>query len=53
MKSEFENNPSKVTETYWLYAKRKKGKYPLHTENGGKWLIFAEIKDIDEVWAKI
>jgi hypothetical protein len=54
MKSDFDNNkPSKVTETYWLYAKRKKGKYHIHTENGGKWLIFVDVRNIDEVWEKI
>ena len=54
MKFNFGNkNPSEVTEAYWLYAKRKIGKYPSHTEKGGKWLIFVETKNIDGVWGKI
>jgi hypothetical protein len=54
MKSDFyANKPSNVTETYWLYAKRKKGKYPINTENCGKWLIFVDVRNIDEMWEKI
>ena len=54
MKIDFDNNnPSVVTETYWLYSKRKKGKYPISTKNCGKWLIFVPIKNVDEVWQKI
>jgi hypothetical protein len=45
--------PSEVTKVYWLYAKRKKGNYPNHTRNGGKWLIFVDIKEVDVVWMKI
>ncbi len=45
--------PSKATKGYWLFASRKKGKYPKPTPRSGKWLIFVNIKDIDEVWAKI
>lgn len=54
MKNDIAKNiPSKVTDAYWLFAKRKKGSYPSHTANGGKWLIFVDIKDIDSVWSKI
>jgi len=45
--------PTEVTNSYWLYAKSKKGGYPEHTENGGKWLIFVPIPQVDEVWEKI
>jgi hypothetical protein len=45
--------PSQVKHEYWLYAERKKGDYPKTTTNSGKWLIFAPISQIDEVWMKI
>jgi len=44
--------PSEVTEVYWIYAIRK-GDYPKPTTRSGKWLIFIDKKDVDEVWAKI
>ena len=45
--------PSEVTDVYWIYAERKKGKYPKPTSRSGKWLIFVDPKNVDEVWAKI
>lgn len=45
--------PSEVAEVYWIYAIRKKGDYPKPTTRSGKWLIFIDNKDVDEVWAKI
>jgi hypothetical protein len=45
--------PSKVSDEYWLYAERKKGNYPTATPNSGKWLVFAPISQIDEVWSRI
>ncbi len=45
--------PSEVSEAYWIGAERKKGVYPDHTENGGKWLIFVPLTQVDEVWEKI
>lgn len=48
-----DTKPSEVTDVYWIYAKRKTGKYPESTERSGKWLIFVDVKDVDEVWAKI
>lgn len=45
--------PSVVTNVYWLVAMRKKGEYPQPTENTGKWLVFVNEKDVDEIWAKI
>lgn len=48
-----QTKPSEVTEIDWIYAKRKKGNYPKPTERNGKWLVFVDIENIDEVWAKI
>ena len=45
--------PSEVTDVYWLFAERKKGKYPSHTSRSGKWLIFVTLNDIDRMWAKV
>jgi len=45
--------PSEVTDIYWIYAMRKKGKYPKATRRSGKWLIFVDPKNVDEVWANI
>lgn len=47
------SKPSEVTDSYWLLAARKAIAYPAATENSGKWLIFAPISQVDEVWAKI
>jgi hypothetical protein len=48
-----QTNPSQVTDEYWLFANRKQGSYPQHSENGGKWLIFVPIERIDKVWSTI
>ncbi len=48
-----DTRPSKVKDVYWIYAIRKKGKYPKSVRRSGKWLIFMDVKDVDEVWAKI
>jgi len=45
--------PSEVTDVYWVYAMRKKGKYPKPTPRSGKWLIFVDLENVNEVWAKI
>lgn len=45
--------PSEVTDVYWIYAMRKKGKYPRSTPRSGKWLIFVDPENVNEVWAKI
>ena len=45
--------PSQVTDAYWIYAKRRKGKYPKPTLKSGKWLVFVNERDVDEVWAKL
>lgn len=48
-----EAKPSEVTDVYWIYAKRERGKYSKSTRRSGKWLVFVDTKDVDEVWAKI
>lgn len=48
-----EAKPSEVAEVYWIYTERRKGKYPESTIRSGKWLVFVDEKDVDEVWAKI
>jgi hypothetical protein len=45
--------PSEVTDPYWIYAQREKGRYPKPSRRSGKWLVFVDAKNIDEVWAKI
>lgn len=51
--SSADDKPSKVTDAYWIYAERRKGNYPLPTPRNGKWLVFVNERDVDEVWAKI
>ncbi|MHA1728816.1 MAG: putative phosphothreonine lyase domain-containing protein [Promethearchaeota archaeon] len=48
-----ELKPTKVNNRPWLYAERLMNDYPSHTAQGGKWLIFVPINDIDHVWEKI
>jgi len=45
--------PSEVIDVYWIYAMRKMGKYPKSTPRSGKWLIFVDPENVNEVWAKI
>jgi len=45
--------PSEITEVYWIYAERRKGEYPEPTLRSGKWLVFVDKNDVDEVWDKI
>ena len=45
--------PSLVIDVDWIYAKRRKGNYPMPTSRNGKWLVFVNDRDLDEVWAKI
>ena len=45
--------PSEVTDVYWIYAVRKRGKYPKATPRSGKWLIFVDPENVEKVWAKI
>lgn len=48
-----DSRPSEVSEVYWIYAVRRKGKYPEPTVRSGKWLIFVERENVDEVWFKV
>lgn len=48
-----ESKPAQVTDYYWIFAHRKSGEYPKPTTRSGKWLVFVDKKDIDDVWAKI
>jgi len=48
-----ECKPSEVTHAYWINAIRQEGKYPKATQKSGKWLVFVDAKNVDEVWAKI
>ncbi|MGI0091080.1 MAG: putative phosphothreonine lyase domain-containing protein [Nitrososphaerales archaeon] len=48
-----ESRPSQVTEVYWIYASRKKTKYPKPSRNSGKWLVFEPVERVNEVWGKI
>ncbi len=48
-----DSKPSEPSDGYWLFASRKKGKYPQRTEKAGKWLIFVNNKEVDSMWAKI
>lgn len=48
-----DTRPFKVTDVYWIYAKRERGRYPKSTQKSGKWLVFVDVKNIDEVWAKV
>ncbi len=45
--------PSEVTDVYWIYAIRKREKYSKATPRSGKWLIFVDPENVDEVGAKI
>lgn len=45
--------PSEFTEDYWIHAYRERGDYPESTPRSGKWLVFVNERDVDEVWDKI
>ncbi len=48
-----EAEPSEEIDVYWIYAKRMNGEYPKSTEKSGKWLVFADINEVDDLWANI
>lgn len=48
-----EAQPSKVNEVFWIYARRKVGKYPRPSHYSGKWLIFVNANKVNEVWSVI
>src|SRR5690242_7886095 len=52
--------PSEEIKEYWYHANilptsqwKRESEYQGHTQDGGKWLIFVDRKNIDEVWGKI
>lgn len=45
--------PSEFTEDYWIHAYREREDYPQPTPRNGKWLLFVNERDVDEVWVKI
>jgi hypothetical protein len=53
MKKTSDAKPSQVTDVYYIWAVRQKGVYPSPTDRNGKWLIFVDVSEVDEVWAKI
>ncbi len=48
-----ECRPSEVTDTYWIYAKRKTNDYPKASLRSGKWLVFVPVEQVDKVWSAI
>lgn len=46
-------NPSEVTEIYWIHAENNCVPYPASTKRSGKWLIFINKSQIDQVWRTI
>jgi len=50
------DKPSKIKKNgYWCMAitKKQRGHYPTAKPRSGKWLIFVDRKNVDEVWAKV
>lgn len=45
--------PSETTEVFWIWARRKIGKYPRGSFRRGKWLIFVPKERIDDIWMEI
>lgn len=49
-----EQLPSSTMKSYWIYARRNKGRYQLdNPETSGKWLLFIHRSAIDRAWKKI
>lgn len=46
-------SPSMEKSSYWLAARRKKGDYPKDTTRSGKWLLFVDKTEIDQMWEKV
>lgn len=44
--------PSEVHDSYWIYTSSNKP-YHKRTARNGKWLVFVDKQEIDEVWKKI
>ncbi len=47
--------PSNETKDSWLFAENQNDKiiYPKSTENSGKWLVFVQRNEADEIWNSI
>lgn len=46
--------PSEVYDEYWIYTYNSKNSYLVEMgKNTGKWLIFASVSEIDQVWEKV
>lgn len=45
--------PSEVEDTYWLYAVREPPAEVTPPRNSGKWLVFVDRSQLDEVWETI
>jgi len=45
--------PSEVTDVAWIHAENKSGEYPKPTARSGKWLVFVNATQIDEVWQRV
>lgn len=48
-----ELRPSTTTDVFWLFARRTHDDYPAHGEQGGKWLLFIPVNQIDDQWERI
>ena len=48
-----DRKPSEVVEVYWLYAENESAAYPQATDNSGKWLVFVDAHEVDEVWSAV
>lgn len=51
--SKINENPSKTESVYWLYAEDKKRNHPKPTDRSGKWLVFCDPEEIDDVWKRV
>lgn len=46
--------PTEVFDEYWIHAKRSDPyDYPAPTERCGKWMIYAHLNEVDQVWSII
>jgi hypothetical protein len=45
--------PSEEERAFFIQVHARKVKYPSHAERSGKWLVFVDRRDVDDVWQKI
>ena len=45
--------PSDYAAFPWIFARRRSGYYPAHTERGGKWIFSIPERDADNTWRKV